>query len=70
VIVDRFGASCVVQLGTGGMERLKEAIQAALIEVLTATVRCSRNDGRTRANGGLGEVTGGGREGISTACTG
>jgi 23S rRNA (cytosine1962-C5)-methyltransferase len=53
LIVDRFGASCVVQIGTAGMERLKEAIQAALIEVLHCDGVLFKNDGSTREMEGL-----------------
>jgi 23S rRNA (cytosine1962-C5)-methyltransferase len=53
LIVDRFGANCVVQIGTAGMERLKEAIQAALIEVLHCDGVLFKNDGSTREMEGL-----------------
>ena len=36
LVVDRYGAACVVQIGTAGMEQLKPAIQTAL----KAVVRC------------------------------
>ena len=57
LIVDRFGASCVVQIGTAGMERLKEAIQAALIEVLNCDGVLFKNDGSTREIEGLPSYT-------------
>jgi 23S rRNA (cytosine1962-C5)-methyltransferase len=53
LIVDRFGSSCVVQIGTAGMERQKEAIQAALIEVLHCDGVLFKNDGSTRDMEGL-----------------
>jgi 23S rRNA (cytosine1962-C5)-methyltransferase len=53
LIVDRYGAICVVQIGTAGMERLKEHIQRALID----TVRCEavlfKNDSGSRELEGL-----------------
>jgi len=57
LIVDRFGANCVVQIGTAGMERLKEAIQAALIEVLHCDGVLFKNDGSTREMEGLPSYT-------------
>ena len=57
LIVDRFGASCVVQIGTAGMERLKDAIQAALIEVLHCDGVLFKNDGSTREMEGLPSYT-------------
>jgi 23S rRNA (cytosine1962-C5)-methyltransferase len=57
LIVDRFGASCVVQIGTAGMERLKEDIQAALIEVLNCDGVLFKNDGSTREMEGLPSYT-------------
>jgi 23S rRNA (cytosine1962-C5)-methyltransferase len=57
LIVDRFGANCVVQIGTAGMERLKEAIQAALIEVLNCDGVLFKNDGSTREMEGLESYT-------------
>jgi 23S rRNA (cytosine1962-C5)-methyltransferase len=53
LIVDRYGATCVVQIGTAGMERLKDQIQRALID----TVRCEavlfKNDSASRELEGL-----------------
>jgi 23S rRNA (cytosine1962-C5)-methyltransferase len=57
LIVDRFDANCVVQIGTAGMERLKEAIQAALIEVLRCDGVLFKNDGSTREMEGLPSYT-------------
>jgi 23S rRNA (cytosine1962-C5)-methyltransferase len=57
LIVDRFGANCVVQIGTAGMERLKDAIQAALIEVLNCDGVLFKNDGSTREMEGLPSYT-------------
>jgi len=58
LIVDRFRAKvAVVQIGTAGMERLKEAIQAALIGG-SALRRCAfKNDGSTRDMEGLPSYT-------------
>jgi 23S rRNA (cytosine1962-C5)-methyltransferase len=57
LIVDRFGTNCVVQIGTAGMERLKEAIHAALIEVLHCDGVLFKNDGSTREMEGLPSYT-------------
>ena len=57
LIVDRFGANCVVQIGTAGMEQLKDAILAALIEVLHCDGVLFKNDGSTRDMEGLPSYT-------------
>jgi 23S rRNA (cytosine1962-C5)-methyltransferase len=57
LIVDRFGACCVVQIGTAGMERLKDPIQAALTEVLHCERVLFKNDGSTRDMEGLPSYT-------------
>jgi 23S rRNA (cytosine1962-C5)-methyltransferase len=57
LIVDRFGAKCVVQIGTAGMERLKDAVQAALLEVLHCEGVLFKNDGSTREMEGLPSYT-------------
>jgi 23S rRNA (cytosine1962-C5)-methyltransferase len=57
LIVDRFGEKCVVQIGTAGMERLKDAVQTALIEVLHCDGVLFKNDGSTREMEGLPSYT-------------
>lgn len=53
LIVDRYAAVCVAQLTTAGMERLKEAVLAALIEVLRPAAVLWRNDSAVRELEGL-----------------
>ncbi|HEX3914993.1 MAG TPA: class I SAM-dependent rRNA methyltransferase [Steroidobacteraceae bacterium] len=53
LIVDRYGASCVVQIGTAGMERLKDEILAALIKVLNCDGVLFKNDSSAREMEGL-----------------
>lgn len=53
LVVDRFGAVCVVQIGTAGMERLRQPIQAALFEVLPIESLIFKNDGAGRELEGL-----------------
>jgi 23S rRNA (cytosine1962-C5)-methyltransferase len=53
LVVDRYGAACVVQIGTAGMERLKPQIQEALMEVLNCEALLFKNDGSTREMEGL-----------------
>jgi 23S rRNA (cytosine1962-C5)-methyltransferase len=53
LVVDRYGPQCVVQIGTAGMELLKPAIQAALLEVLECDALLFKNDGAARALEGL-----------------
>jgi 23S rRNA (cytosine1962-C5)-methyltransferase len=53
LVVDRFGATCVVQIATAGMERMKEAIRQALIEVLNPEALLFKNDSAARAMEGL-----------------
>ncbi|HEX3602566.1 MAG TPA: class I SAM-dependent rRNA methyltransferase [Steroidobacteraceae bacterium] len=57
LIVDRFDTRCVVQIGTAGMERLKDPIQAALTEVLHCGGVLFKNDGSTREMEGLPNYT-------------
>jgi 23S rRNA (cytosine1962-C5)-methyltransferase len=57
LIVDRFGEKCVVQIGTAGMERLKDAIQAALVDVLHCEGVLFKNDSSTREAEGLPSYT-------------
>src|SRR5882757_788076 len=53
LVVDRYGAQCVVQIGTAGMELLKPAIQAALLDVLECNALLFKNDGGAREMEGL-----------------
>jgi 23S rRNA (cytosine1962-C5)-methyltransferase len=53
LVIDRFGATCVVQIATAGMERMKEAIRQALIEVLNPEALLFKNDSAARAMEGL-----------------
>jgi len=53
LIVDRYGAICVVQIGTAGMERLKEQIQHALIDVVHCEALLFKNDSASRELEGL-----------------
>src|SRR6202790_4288795 len=53
LVVDRYGSSCVVQIGTAGMENLKSQIQQALEQVLHCEALLFKNDGSTREMEGL-----------------
>ena len=53
LIVDRYGATVVVQIGTAGMERLKGEIQEALIEVVRCEALLFKNDSAARELEGL-----------------
>ena len=53
LVVDRYGAACVVQIGTAGMERLKPQIQEALVRVLHCQALLFKNDGSAREMEGL-----------------
>jgi 23S rRNA (cytosine1962-C5)-methyltransferase len=53
LVIDRYGADCVVQIGTAGMERLKPQIQQALQQVLPCEALLFKNDGATREMEGL-----------------
>ena len=53
LIVDRYGATLVVQIGTAGMERLKAQIQEALIEVVRCEALLFKNDSAARELEGL-----------------
>jgi 23S rRNA (cytosine1962-C5)-methyltransferase len=53
LVVDRYGSACVVQIGTAGMERLKQEIQDALMEVLQCEALLFKNDGSARELEGL-----------------
>ena len=53
LVIDRYGSSCVVQIGTAGMEKLKSQIQQALEQVLQCEALLFKNDGSTREMEGL-----------------
>ena len=53
LVVDRYGDACVAQIGTAGMESLKDEIQQALVEVLRPKSLLLRNDGSSREMEGL-----------------
>jgi 23S rRNA (cytosine1962-C5)-methyltransferase len=53
LVVDRYGSSCVVQIGTAGMEELKPQIQEALMQVLRCEALLFKNDSSAREMEGL-----------------
>lgn len=53
LVVDRYGDVCVAQLATAGMDRLKDAVLAALEKTLKPAAVLWRNDGPMRALEGL-----------------
>jgi 23S rRNA (cytosine1962-C5)-methyltransferase len=53
LVVDRYGASCVAQIGTAGMEQLKPQIQEALSQVLRCEALLFKNDSAAREMEGL-----------------
>ena len=53
LVIDRYGARCVVQIGTAGMELLKPQIQQALMQVLTLEALLFKNDSGAREIEGL-----------------
>jgi 23S rRNA (cytosine1962-C5)-methyltransferase len=53
LVVDRYGDTCVVQIGTAGMERFKAEILGALQAVLGARAVLFKNDGAARELEGL-----------------
>ncbi len=53
LVVDRYGSTCVVQMGTAGMEALKLNIQQALVKVLGCTTIVFKNDSAAREMEGL-----------------
>lgn len=55
LVVDRYGDVLVVQVGTAGMEALREEIVAALVKVLKPQGILLRNDGAVRALEGVPE---------------
>lgn len=53
LVVDRYGAQCVVQIGTAGMEGLKTQIRDALLQVLKCDALLFKNDSGARELEGL-----------------
>jgi 23S rRNA (cytosine1962-C5)-methyltransferase len=53
LVIDRYGSTCVVQIGTAGMEKLKSQIQQALEQVLRCGALLFKNDGSVREMEGL-----------------
>jgi 23S rRNA (cytosine1962-C5)-methyltransferase len=53
LVVDRYGTSCVAQIGTAGMERLKPQILEALSQVVRCEAVLFKNDSAAREMEGL-----------------
>jgi 23S rRNA (cytosine1962-C5)-methyltransferase len=53
LVIDRYGAACVVQIGTAGMEALKSRIVEALRQVLKCEAVLFKNDSTAREMEGL-----------------
>ena len=53
LVVDRYGTSCVAQIGTAGMEALKPQIQEALSQVVKCDALLFKNDSAAREMEGL-----------------
>src|ERR1700716_848432 len=53
LVIDRYGSTCVVQIGTAGMEKLKSQIQQALEQVLRCEALLFKNDGSVLEMEGL-----------------
>ena len=53
LVVDRYGTSCVVQIGTAGMEQLKHQLLEALIQVVRCEAVLFKNDSSSREMEGL-----------------
>ncbi|MGB1108853.1 MAG: class I SAM-dependent rRNA methyltransferase [Gammaproteobacteria bacterium] len=53
VIIDRFGPVVVIQIGTAGMESMREALIAAVDKVVSPETIVLRNDGKGREREGL-----------------
>jgi 23S rRNA (cytosine1962-C5)-methyltransferase len=53
LVIDRFGSSCVVQIGTAGMEQLKPKIQEALGKAFKCDAILFKNDSSAREMEGL-----------------
>lgn len=58
MLVDRYGASLVVQILTAGAEQLRPLLVAALVEQLAPRMIVERSEGGVRAAEGLGPATG------------
>lgn len=55
LVIDRYGATCVAQIGTAGMERLRPQIEQALFATLPLEALLFKNDGGGRELEGLPE---------------
>jgi 23S rRNA (cytosine1962-C5)-methyltransferase len=53
LVIDRFGDTCVVQITTAGMEHMRDAVLAALDDVVAPSCVVLRNDVAARALEGL-----------------
>ena len=53
LVIDRYGARCVIQIGTAGMEALKPRIQEALLQILDLDALLYKNDSGAREMEGL-----------------
>ena len=53
LVIDRFGSSCVVQIGTAGMEQFKPQIQEALAQAFKCDAILFKNDSSAREMEGL-----------------
>jgi 23S rRNA (cytosine1962-C5)-methyltransferase len=53
LVIDRYGSTCVVQIGTAGMEQLKPQLQEALSQVLKYEALLFKNDSAAREMEGL-----------------
>jgi 23S rRNA (cytosine1962-C5)-methyltransferase len=53
LVIDRYADTCVVQIGTAGMERYKAEIQESLVAVLGTRILLFKNDGAAREMEGL-----------------
>jgi 23S rRNA (cytosine1962-C5)-methyltransferase len=53
LIVDRYGSAVAIQILTAGMERLRQEVQSAVLELLKPDVIVMRNDSRYRELEGL-----------------
>jgi 23S rRNA (cytosine1962-C5)-methyltransferase len=53
LVVDRFGSTCVAQIGTAGMEQLKPQIQEALNQLIRCDALLFKNDSAIREMEGL-----------------
>ncbi len=53
LVIDRYGSTCVAQIGTAGMEALKPRIQEALGQVLRCDALLFKNDSAAREMEGL-----------------